>query len=231
MVDLTFHLSNPPVIHGNGTQTVHHINEETILTLNNLLKEGAKTVETGIGFSTLVFNLNRCNHICIAPVANEITLLKDYFKTHNIDYEGTTFINEGSEFALPKIVEKKVDVALIDGRHSFPTPFVDYYYLSLMLEKNGWLIVDDINLWTGKVMYDFLKNDPHWKLRKNIQNRTAFFTKEKEVDQKEWWAEQPYLVKKSKYTILKSRLGQLKYLLKKGNFNKLVTKVTGFIKA
>jgi hypothetical protein len=47
---------------------------------------------------------------------------------------------------LPIISDIKVNVALIDGAHSMPDVFLDFYYLNKMLLKGGFLLIDDINL-------------------------------------------------------------------------------------
>ncbi|HKI46952.1 MAG TPA: class I SAM-dependent methyltransferase [Balneolales bacterium] len=225
MLDLSAYLDEPPSIHEGGTTTVHHISRQTIDVINELSLNNMRTIETGVGFSTLIFTLNRCDHICIAPIQDEIDLLQRYFDKFYIDSSKTKFIVEKSEFVLPKLIQEKVDLAFIDGRHAFPTPFLDYYYLSLMLKVNGYLIIDDIHIWTGKILYDFLKHDSHWELYKNILGRTAVFKMTSSVDHSEWWGLQPYLLRKSKGSLWKSKIMQLGIALKSGDFGKITSKV------
>ncbi len=225
MSDLSSFITDPPIIHGGGTSTVHHISRQTMEVINELSRDGKRTIETGIGFSTLIFTLNKCMHTSVAPVQQEVDFLKKYFDEHAIECSKTRFIVEKSEIALPGMLDEKIDVAFIDGRHAFPTPFMDYYYLSLMLEKGGYLLVDDIHLWTGKILYDFLLHDDHWTLYKNILNRTAVFKKESLIDHSEWWRQQPYLVKKSKGTLWKSKIRQLGIAIKSGDFRKIGDKI------
>lgn len=231
MIDLQKFIEDPPVIHGGGTSTVHHISRRTIDVLNDIAKPDLHTIETGIGFSTLVFTLNQCSHISIAPVLQEKQDLIDYFIKYDINYDSTSFMTEKSEFVLPKLIDRKseIDIVFIDGRHAFPTPFIDFYYLSLILTKGGILFIDDIHIWTGKILYDFLLQDDRWSLIKNIVGRTAIFEKKEVVEHSEWWGQQPFVVSKSKKNLWKSKIRQLGDAVLRGDFHKITRKLNRYL--
>ncbi len=53
---------------------------------------------------------------------------------------------EGSEFALPRLLAEKVqvEVAIIDGWHTFDHALVDFFYINRMLAVGGVVILDDV---------------------------------------------------------------------------------------
>ena len=77
----------------------------------------------------------------------------------------TKFIIDKSEVALPRIKEADFQLALIDGRHGFPQPFLDYYYLAGVLKLGGYLVVDDLHIWTCEMLMNYLDEDKmNWRL-------------------------------------------------------------------
>jgi hypothetical protein len=92
------------------------------------------------------------------------------------------------------VVSNRFDVVLIDGGHAFPIPFIDWHYTSQHLKKDGVLIVDDIDLRTVNILYEFLSKQPDWK-RFQVIRRTAFFRKVDERDKDDvwdYWHTQPF---------------------------------------
>ncbi len=67
---------------------------------------------------------------------------------------------------------------LIDGGHGFPTPYVDWFYTAGKLKKGGFLIVDDVGLWSCQILRDFLIEQPHWEFVAEYEERTAVFRKD-----------------------------------------------------
>ncbi|HZS30095.1 MAG TPA: class I SAM-dependent methyltransferase [Gaiellaceae bacterium] len=54
-------------------------------------------------------------------------------------------IEESSHFALPRLVESgcRVDLALIDGWHTFDHCLVDFFFVDLLLRPGGVVVLDD----------------------------------------------------------------------------------------
>jgi predicted O-methyltransferase YrrM len=61
--------------------------------------------------------------------------------------EMVDFIEERSEFALPKLLaeERTFDFVFVDGLHTFDQALVEFYYLNRMLKVGGAMIFDDAN--------------------------------------------------------------------------------------
>ena len=85
---------------------------------------------------------------------------------------------------------------LIDGQHSFPWPFIDWFYTAERLKIGGVVIVDDTHLMTGKVLKDFLEGEVRaglWELAANFSKAAAFRKIQAEVNHG-IWENQPWNV-------------------------------------
>ena len=129
--------------------------------------EGYNTLETGCGYSTIAFILSKANHTVISPSEQEHINIINWCNKHSIDLSRTTFIREKSQNIIHSISNDPLDIALIDGCHSFPVTFIDWYYAANRIKKNGRIIIDDIQIITGKLLTEFLnmEND-RWELEK-----------------------------------------------------------------
>jgi hypothetical protein len=126
---------------------------------------------------------------------------------------------------LPGLAAEELDLVLIDGQHAFPAPFIDWYYTARRLKVSGMLLIDDIQLWTGRILTDFLSEEPEWSLISDLSGRTAAFVKEKDYSQEKWWGQQPYIVRKSRRLIRLAELRQAAAMLAQGKFRSLTSKI------
>jgi hypothetical protein len=81
----------------------------------------------------------------------------------NIGVNFFTLIEKGSEFALPILAENEVesiDLALIDGWHTFDQTLIDAFYLIRMLRVGGFLIIDDYEWPSVRKVVDYLETLP-----------------------------------------------------------------------
>jgi predicted O-methyltransferase YrrM len=172
---------------GLGEEALHYIYEH--------VHKGDHTLEIGSGISTLTFGIKEANHICITPSEREIRTIKAYAAQKAIQLKNHTFINQFSEEALPALrVEHPLDLILIDGKHAFPWPFIDWFYSVVHLKQNGILLVDDTQLLSGKILCDFMKNDPNWEYLTTLDGRTQVFRKTAEDIRNVAWHMQPFIV-------------------------------------
>lgn len=66
------------------------------------------------------------------------------------------------------------------------------------------MMVDDTQLWTGKVLKDFLKLEPEWELITELPEHSpnsAIFKKNQEGSHDKWWLQQPYAVQQCPQSI------------------------------
>jgi hypothetical protein len=94
-----------------------------------------------------------------------------------------------------------LDLVLIDGRHGFPAPFIDFYYVAEKLNINGLLVVDDTWVWTGDVLKQYLLSEPEWELEADFSPRTSIFRKLAHGSQTKEWCDQAFVVKNSQFKL------------------------------
>ena len=219
-------LRNPPKLHRDslGTLTSWQLDESALRFISRNVKDTSKTMETGAGTSTILFALRGACHICIVPDADQVNRVEEYCAEHHISTAGVNFIVDRSEIALPLLEVGEIDLVLIDGRHAFPTPFIDWYYSSLCLKVGGLLMIDDIQLWSGKVLRKFLLSEPEWHLHTDLP-RTSVFLKLREGSHNKAWPEQAYLVRRSRSGILSEQFRFGFRLLREGKFVTLISGV------
>lgn len=191
--------SERPRFHESGDDltAAFRLDDLTLAFLDGALQPGMRTVETGAGASTVVFAANSASHTCIAPDAALFRRIRHYCRSVGVDDRSVTFIVDRSEQALPRLHLGDVDVALIDGRHGFPAPFIDWYYLAESLKIGGLLVVDDVDIWTGETLADFLETETDWKLVTRLPRGTVFEKRGATAHNKEW-TQQPFVYRRSK---------------------------------
>ena len=195
------------------------LGDEELRFLDRHLQPGMKTVETGAGVSTLVFLVKGTDHLSIVPDEALSHRILDYCHDHTIDLSRLRFLYDSSEFALPSLEEYDFDLALIDGRHGFPTPFLDWYYLAIRLKVGGLLIVDDIHIWTCETLFRFLDADPDWKLVEESLSAVAF-QKLGDSHGREW-NQQRFVAAESRQGSVAAKLRYLRGLMKRRNWQLL----------
>jgi hypothetical protein len=198
MIDVRHLLAAPPRFHGRDPATTDawRLNDAGLLFLDSHLRSTMKTIETGAGVSTIVFALKRTNHTCVVPDREVVQRIQEYSQAHDVSLRGVEFVVERSEFALPTLHAHDYDFALIDGRHGFPAPFIDWFYISNRLRKGGVVLLDDTWIWTGDVLANFLDVMPGWRRCAQLPNSAAFV---KECDGAEHaeWVDQPFVYAQS----------------------------------
>lgn len=149
------------------------------------VNENTRSIETGIGYSTLIFGAKKSNHTVIFPDQSVEPKVRDYAAKNDINLENVTFIVGKSENVLPTLTQK-INFALIDGDHKFPNAIVDFFYLNSLLEVNGIMVVDDLQINSVLLLYNFLITSSRWKLLGVFDyNRCCAFQKIKD-DKNDW---------------------------------------------
>lgn len=228
-LDLQEFLKHLPIIHTNqGVPSVEsRADDSTLRLLDQCVHSGMKTLETGSGISTIFFAIKGAQHTCIVPDFQQVTLIKAYCDQHQISTQQLEFILDTSENALPKLPQQEIyDLALIDGRHAFPNPIIDWYYISRVLKVGGVLVIDDLHIWTSELLVNFLRAEPDWQLIEESE-RIAALTKRGNSTLTNEWRKQPYVRNRSRDT---SALAKVEYglgLLFRGNFSLLRSNIAG----
>jgi predicted O-methyltransferase YrrM len=187
-------LASPPKLHGpeGATTDGWRLDNASLRFLASHVATGARTIETGAGVSTIVFALKRARHTCVVPDRRVVRRIRRYCTSAGVSLNTVTFLIGRSEFVLPRLRRSMYEFALIDGRHGFPAPFIDWFYLADRLREGGIVLVDDTWIWTGDVLARFLEASPGWRRCTSLPVSVAFRKEGNEAQHAEW-VDQPFV--------------------------------------
>ena len=192
-------LNDPPKLHiWGGTPQVGGMNKQIGNRIIELMGdlESPAVMETGAGVSTMLFLLLGARPMTtIAPDTALRDRLMIAAKERSVDTTPLRFIAEHSEDALPRLAAagEQIDLALIDGRHGWPTVFVDFCYLHMMLRAGGIMLVDDIQLHSCGQLFLFLRaQHDEYELRA-IDDKQATFRKLTDGRYLPDWRQAPFI--------------------------------------
>lgn len=170
------------------------IGDDVLRFISDHAVEGSRTMETGAGMSTIVFANSRSAHTAIAPSSDEFNKIRAFCRIHDIDLSQTNLVEGYSETVLPGLINTcQLDLFLVDGRHAFPSPYIDWYYGARMLRVGGIMVVDDTQLLTGAVLRDFMTEDDFWEIVVDF-SKTTVFRKIRDGFESVEWNQQPYIM-------------------------------------
>jgi hypothetical protein len=159
-----------------------------------------EVIETGSGNSTIAFLLANPKKVdSVSPDFELWSRIEEYCKLYQISTGKLNPIKAKSEWALPSLALDKntYDIGLIDGCHGWPTAFIDLYYIYFMLRKNGYLIIDDIQLHSIKEMANFVVSEvDKFELVVNLGKTLVFRKLTDELELGEW-DQQRYIVERT----------------------------------
>jgi hypothetical protein len=170
------------------------IGNDVLRWLFDQLSAGWRTLETGCGYTTIIFALAQTEHTVISPFSEEHDAIKNWCLEREIEIGRCKFVKAESQDVIHSLTNSPLDLVLIDGKHAFPIPFIDWYYTADCIKKDGFVLIDDTQLITGRILHEFLsKEQGRWVPELNFGN-TSIFRKvtEKSVVKGIWWGLQPY---------------------------------------
>jgi hypothetical protein len=132
------------------------------------------SAETGCGKSTLLFSHLSASHK-VFTICGPNDSLPKVRASPLLNRSTVEFIEGPSQTTLPSHgFERELELALIDGSHTYPVPDFDYYYIYPHLKTDALLIVDDIHIPSIFNMFEFISADEMFELLQIVGN-TAFF--------------------------------------------------------
>ena len=168
-----------------------------------------RILETGAGNSTITFlHLRLERLVTIAPAADLRDRIITYCRDHQIDTAALDYRSERSEIELPALAlgagggpvpdpRPQFDVALIDGGHGWPTVFVDFCYVNLMMRKGSLLFLDDIQLYSVAEISRLLEMQPGFTLREELHKLQVWEKDDNEKFLPEH-SREPYIIEATK---------------------------------
>jgi hypothetical protein len=188
-------LAEPPPLHvdpATNAPVAWFLDPAVLRHLRAELPKNARTAETGAGVSTVFFAACGYTHTAIAPDPELFERITAYCDTRGIELADVALVAQRSEFWLPRGDLQDLDLFLVDGRHGFPAPFVDWFYGAEVLKVGGLMAVDDTQILTGRILADFLRLDRHWDDGVRV-GRTEIFRKLDEGVHHDEWQAQEYV--------------------------------------
>lgn len=180
-----------PDFHGTDDDPKNWKSQWTVLEfLAKTVQPGMATLETGCGYSTVVFAASGARHSTVTPSTDEPGRVRAFCESSGIDHFGIEFVVGRSCDKLPDL-SGDLDLVYIDGAHGFPHPCVDWMYTETRLRVGGFMLVDDIRIPTCRILHDFLKEESNWRLDRFIGD-TSIFVKTKPSPNAEMWMAQTY---------------------------------------
>jgi hypothetical protein len=170
--------ASPPIVHPEAPNgAVWNTDPKCYQLMAEQLHQGARTLETGAGVSTVLFAAWGCDHLAVVPFQNEADAVVRYCDEHEISRDTLRFDVRPSELALPELAGTidQLDLVFIDGCHGFPIPIIDWFYGAGLLRKGGVVIFDDIQLPQVSSFIDsFLGRDDRWQQLESTEKWAAF---------------------------------------------------------
>lgn len=196
--------NSAPALHtdGGGEPVNWGIDARMVSVFRQFIRPGTPTAETGAGLSTILFLLLGAVHRSITPDEREVERILTYCESNGIPTATYHPIVGYSEHVLPVLgSDIRLDFALIDGNHAFPTPYIDWYYFTNHLNTSGVIALDDIQLWSCRTLADFLDEEEVWEnLTRNDRFAVYRMTAPGDGVLRRWWGQQPFVVRHSPVT-------------------------------
>jgi predicted O-methyltransferase YrrM len=186
-----------PSFHGSGNDSSTFVNwqlaPEVLRWLLDTTEEGARTLETGCGYSTVVFAIAGARHTVVSPRAYEHDRVRRWCEMRAISLGDVQFVVGESQAVLPAQEPTPLDLVLIDGDHAFPVPFIDWFFTAGRLREGGLVVVDDTQIRTGALLCEFLASETaRWALHRSFDRTAVFMRTAAEWRAPEGWAGQPF---------------------------------------
>ncbi len=189
-------LTERPNFHGRTTIPQNwQLPDDVLEWLDMHVQRGQRTLETGCGYSTVLFASKGARHTVISPIVEEHERIRDWCEANEIDVSNLDFKLARSEELLPVMEPEPLDLVLIDGWHAFPAPIVDWFFTAKRLVVNGYVIVNDTHLKPVRILRDFLgREQGRWELVTRFKRTDIFRKISRDPFVGEWYT-QPYCAK------------------------------------
>ncbi len=175
-----------------GDLQCYGIAREVLRFLADTVTSDSRSLETGAGCSTVVFASKGSKHTAITPAPGEIERIREYCRINSIDLSKVSFVAQPSEIYLPTSEETDLDFVLIDGKHAFPWPVIDWFFTADKLKKGGYMLLDDAQMKAVGVLAQFMSEEPGWQMVHDFSGKTIVFQKLTDIALDVSWRAQPW---------------------------------------
>ncbi|PIN91104.1 hypothetical protein COU57_01985 [Candidatus Pacearchaeota archaeon CG10_big_fil_rev_8_21_14_0_10_32_14] len=168
------------------------------LTKNNI----KKTLEVGFAYgcsASYIISATKDKHYVIDPFQNKYSYLGiKNLKKLKLD-NPLIFKGDYSHNVLPRLLKDgvKINFAFIDGGHKFDDIFIDFYYIDLLLNKNGFVLFHDAWLMSTQHVISWIKNNKenYMILKTPVEN--LILVQKRGDDDRKWYSFNGFFTYKS----------------------------------
>lgn len=150
-----------------------------------------RTLETGMGLglsAASIITASQSRHVAIDPFQPDY----ENCGLRNIEKLGLAgnleFHADFSHSVLPRLLDEKrtFEFIFIDGNHKFDGQFVDFYYASLLIEKNGIIVLHDTWMRPTTYLINYIKTNRRdfQCVAQGLRNIAAF--RKTGIDERDW---------------------------------------------
>ena len=164
------------MLHATGT-AFWGLEWDALRWLEENVRPGLATLETGAGASTIVFAAAGSAHDAITPAADEIERIRAECERLGVDAGAVRFHLGESHELLRRLEPRALDIALLAGADGFPYPILDWWLIAPRLRVGGRLLVDTPYHPAGSALVDHLRTDPAWRVVTALGYRTVLAEK------------------------------------------------------
>jgi hypothetical protein len=168
--------ASPPGLHGDGDE-YWGLAWAALRWLEDNVRPGMATLETGAGSSTIVFAAAGAEHEAVTPDADEEARIRGVCERLGVDSSSVRFRIGPSHEVLPALEPRELDLVLVDGAHGFPYPILDWWFLAPRLRVGGLMLLDDAYMPPVGAIVDALRAQPAWEIAASIGHRTVVVRK------------------------------------------------------
>jgi hypothetical protein len=180
-------ISDLPQFHSWSRERIM-IGRDVLRFLRDNLRPSMHTLETGAGYTTVVFAIAETQHVCITPYKEETEAIRNYCREHDIK-NTITFIHESSDIALPlgTSIPEELDFVFIDGAHRFPFSILDWHFTEKKIPVGGFIGIDDCYMPSVRILSDFLLEEAEWELVRRFRDTSFFRRRTKTPESVDWY--------------------------------------------
>jgi predicted O-methyltransferase YrrM len=177
-----------PAFHGHGRMR-WDVSRGTLEAIARHVEPSFRTLEVGLGASTVVFAAASRAHTAVSIAPHEYERVAEFCSAIGLDLTHVEYLQGPSDRVLPG-VGGTFDLVLLDGAHAFPFPIVDFHHARRLLDVGGLLMLDDLPIPSVQILYRYLRTDPGWALVDIVDDRAAVFRLVSPIPAGDPWQEQ-----------------------------------------
>jgi predicted O-methyltransferase YrrM len=183
--------AEPAFHHADGQDQVWHAGAGTLSFIAETTGLGDRTIETGVGASTVAFAAAGARHVAVSPEPREHHQVAAFCDEQGVAIDQVDFRDGYAEEVLPSLpASARFDLAFIDGKHSFPYPILDWHYLNRHLRVGGVMLMDDVAALAPEMLCRRMLVDSAWRFLAALDGEAVAFEKLAEPPADDPWRDE-----------------------------------------